>query len=312
MDRIPVILDCDPGIDDAVALLLAVASPELDLRAVTTVAGNVGLELTTPNALRVLELAGAADVPVAAGCARPLVRSLRTAAEVHGAHGLGRVELPAPATPSVEAHAIDLIADVVTASERPVTLVAVGPLTNVALLCARHPDVAARLGPVIAMGGGLARGNVTPAAEFNIWVDPEAAARVLDAGLDLTLVPLDATHQAWLGEDDIERVRSGGPLGTTIAAMLDFYADSCRRADRLVHVPMHDPLALAVAFRPALVTLERMHVAVECGSPLTRGATIGDRTGRTGLAPNASVAVAADRAAFADMLVERLATLEAR
>ena len=152
MDRIPVILDRDPGIDDAIALLLAIASPELDLRAVTTVAGNVGLELTTPNALRVLALAGAAGIPVAAGCARPLVRSLHTAAEVHGVHGLGPVELPAPATPPVEAHAIELIAEVVTASERPVTLVAVGPLTNVALLCARHPDVAARLGQVIAMG----------------------------------------------------------------------------------------------------------------------------------------------------------------
>jgi inosine-uridine nucleoside N-ribohydrolase len=305
-----VILDCDPGIDDAVALLLAVASPELDLRAVTTVAGNVGLELTTPNALRVLELAGAPQVPVAAGCARPLVRRLRTAADVHGVHGLGRVELPVPATPPVEAHAIELIAEVVTASEWPVTLVAVGPLTNVALLLARYPDVAARLGRVIVMGGGLAAGNVTPAAEFNIWVDPEAAARVLDAGLDLTLVPLDATQRAWLGEGDIERIRSGGPIGTTVAAMLDFYADSCRRLDRLVELPMHDPLALAVAFRPALVTLKRMHVAVECGSPLTLGATVGDRTGRTGLEPNAAVAVAADREAFAALLVERLATLD--
>ena len=134
---------------------------------------------------------------------------------------------------------------------------------------------------------------------------------MLDSGLDLTLVPLDATHQAWLGEDDIEAIRSSGSIGTTVAAMLDFYADSCRREDRLVHVPMHDPLALAVAFRPTLVTLERMHVAVECGSALTLGATVGDRAGRTGLAPNAAVAVAADRTAFAGMLVERLASLDA-
>jgi inosine-uridine nucleoside N-ribohydrolase len=310
VDRIPVILDCDPGIDDAVALLLAVASPELDLRAVTTFAGNVGLELTTPNALRVLELAGAHGVPVAAGCARPLVRPLHTAAEVHGIHGLGRVELPVPPTPPLEAHAVELMAEVVTAAERPVTLVAVGPLTNVALLAIRHPDVAARLGRVIVMGGGLARGNVTPAAEFNVFVDPEAAVRVLDAGLDVTLVPLDATHEAWLSEDDIEQVRSAGPIGTTVAAMLDFYADSCRREDRLVHVPMHDPLALAVAFRPELVTLERMHVAVECASPLTLGATVGDRSHRTGLAPNAAVAVGADRPAFTALLVERLASLE--
>ena len=238
------------------------------------------------------------------------MRALHTAAEVHGVHGLGRVELPVPATPPVEAHAVELMAEVVTAAERPVTLVAVGPLTNVALLAIRHPDVAARLGRVIVMGGGLARGNVTPAAEFNVFVDPEAAVRVLDAGLDVTLVPLNATHEAWLSEDDIEQVRSAGPIGTTVAAMLDFYADSCRREDRLVHVPMHDPLALAVAFRPELVTLERMHVAVECGSPLTLGATIGDRAGRTGLAPNAAVAVGADRPAFTALLVERLASLE--
>ena len=198
----PILLDCDPGHDDAIALLLALGSDELELRGVTTVAGNQTLEKTTANAIRVLELAGRAEIPVAAGAGRPLVREPRVAADVHGETGLDGPDLPPPrARPSTE-HAVDFLAERIDGA----TLVATGPLTNVALLLARHPE--ARPERIVLMGGAIAEGNVTPAAEFNIWADPEAAQRVFTSGLDVTMVGLDVTHRALVTP---EQMRGVGP-----------------------------------------------------------------------------------------------------
>ncbi|HYA10014.1 MAG TPA: nucleoside hydrolase, partial [Gaiellaceae bacterium] len=200
----PVIIDCDPGHDDAIAILLALASPEVELRGVTTVAGNQTLDKTTRNALKVLELAGRADIPVAAGADRPLERTLRTAANVHGESGLDGPDLPEPTARPVDAHAVELLAELI---EPGVVLVPTGPLTNVALLLQRHPDVRERLDRIVWMGGAIAEGNVTPAAEFNAFVDPEAAAAVFASGIELTMIGLDVTHQALFTPAHAERLR---------------------------------------------------------------------------------------------------------
>ncbi|HEX2505289.1 MAG TPA: nucleoside hydrolase, partial [Gaiellaceae bacterium] len=213
MKSTPIVIDCDPGHDDAIALLLALASPEVEVLAVTTVAGNQTLDKTTGNALRVLELAGREDVPVAAGAAQPLVRDIRVAIEVHGESGLDGPDLPEPATRAVAESAVELLARVAEEAREPVTLVPVGPLTNVAAFLDERPQAAERVARIVLMGGAVAEGNVTPAAEFNIWADPEAAARVFASGLDVTMVGLDVTHQALVVPEHAERLRAAGRVG---------------------------------------------------------------------------------------------------
>src|SRR4029079_8524383 len=195
-DPIPIVIDCDPGHDDAIAIMLALGSPEVELRAVTTVSGNAPLQRTTANAIRVLDHVGRSDVPVAAGADRPLVRDPYPQCELHGESGLDGPDLPPPGRAPLEAHAVDVIAELATASDRPVTLIAIGPLTNVAIFVARHPEAAAALERVVVMGGSIGLGNTTPAAEFNIWGDPEAARRVFTSGLHVTMVALALTPQA--------------------------------------------------------------------------------------------------------------------
>jgi pyrimidine-specific ribonucleoside hydrolase len=224
----PVLIDCDPGHDDAIALLLALASPELELLGVTTVHGNQTLEKTTANALRVLEFAGS-DMRVAAGADRPLLREPAVAADVHGETGLDGPDLPPPSSAPVGEHAVEFLAARLRESERPVTLVPTGPLTNVALLLATHPDAAQRIERIVLMGGAIAEGNVTPAAEFNIWVDPEAAARVFGSGLDVTMIGLDITHRALMTGEHAERLRSAGRVGTMVAELWEFYSRFHRR-----------------------------------------------------------------------------------
>src|SRR5580765_8862465 len=211
---LPVLLDCDPGHDDAIALLLALGSDELDVRGITTVAGNQTLEKTTANAIRVLELAGRAEIPVAAGAGRPLVREPRVAAEVHGETGLDGPDLPPPQGEPSRQHAVDFLAERIEGA----TLVATGPLTNVALLLARHPEAVPQR--IVLLGGAIAEGNVTPAAEFNIWADPEAAHRVFTSGLDVTMIGLDVTHRALVGKAETERLRRGGRVGAMVAELL--------------------------------------------------------------------------------------------
>src|SRR3954470_20151661 len=238
----PILLDCDPGHDDAIALLLALGSDELELRGVTTVAGNQTLEKTTINAIRVLELAGRGEIPVAAGAHRPLVREARVAADVHGETGLDGPDLPPPrARPEAE-HAVDFLAGRIAGA----TLIATGPLTNVALLLARHPE--ARPERIVLMGGAIAEGNVTPAAEFNIWADPEAAHRVFSSGLDVTMVGLDVTRQALVTAEHAERLRGAGRIGHTVAELLDFYGRFHARVYGFNGSPIHDAVALADVF----------------------------------------------------------------
>jgi inosine-uridine nucleoside N-ribohydrolase len=295
-----IVLDCDPGHDDAIALLLALASPEVELVGVTTVAGNQTLEKTTANALRVLEFVGRGDVPVAAGADRPLEREPFVAAYVHGETGLDGPELP----PAEGKPADDFLARHAPGS----TLVATGPLTNVALLLARHPD--SRPERIVLMGGAIGLGNVTPAAEFNIWADPEAAAAVFASGLDLTMIGLDVTHAALMTDEHAGRLRASGRTGRMVAELYDFFSRFHARTYDFAGAPIHDAVAIAHVFRPELVRTEHRNVAIDCESELCRGRTVVDRWRRTGAEPNAHVGVDIDAEVFLDLLLERLPLLD--
>jgi inosine-uridine nucleoside N-ribohydrolase len=306
---IPVLIDCDPGHDDAMALLLALASPELDVLGVTTVHGNQTLEKTTANAIRVLEFAGFGDVPVAAGADRPLMRAPALGGHVHGESGLDGPDLPPPAGAPLDAHAIDFLADRLRSASQPVTLVPTGPLTNIALLLARHPDATANLERIVLMGGAIAEGNVTPAAEFNIYVDPEAAARVFASGLDVTMIGLDVTHRALMTAAHADRLRAAGRVGTMVAELRDFYQRFHSRVYDFPGTPVHDAMAVAHVIGGDLVRTERRHVAVECGSELCRGRTVVDLWRITGEEPNAHVGVDVEADRFLELLVERIGSL---
>src|SRR4051794_12350199 len=303
MPTTPVIIDCDPGHDDAIALLLALASPELELVAVTTVSGNQTVDKTTANALRLLEFAGR-DVPVARGADRPLVRERHVAAYVHGETGLDGPELPAAAGAPVAEHAVELLAR--EAAGR--TLVATGPLTNVALALALHPDALPER--VVIMGGAIGEGNVSPAAEFNIWADPEAARRVFESGVEVTMVGLDVTHRALVTPEANERLRASGRAGQLSAELVDFYSRFHREVyPELGGSPMHDPVALAHVIDPGFLEVVDAHVEVDCAWGDGRGRTNVDTRGRQGLAPNAKVAVDIDVERFLALLLDRLERL---
>ena len=303
----PVLVDCDPGHDDAIALLLALASPELELLGVTTTYGNQTLEKTTANAIRVLELVDRGDVPVASGADRPLVRDLVVAAHVHGESGLDGPKLPPPAASPVSDDAVGFIADRVRAAGRPVTLVSTGPLTNVA----RYLDAHGRDGieRIVVMGGSIAEGNMTPAAEFNVWADPEAAQRVFASGLDVTMIGLDVTHKAILGPAVAERLRAAGRVGVFVAELNEYFSRYHRATYGWDGAPIHDAVAVAHVVRPRLVETRLRNVEVELGSELNRGRTVVDLWQRTDRSPNVHVGVDVDRDAFFDLLVERIASL---
>jgi inosine-uridine nucleoside N-ribohydrolase len=296
-----ILLDCDPGHDDAIALLLALASPEIELLGVTTVAGNQTLEKTTANAIRVLEFVGRGDVPVAAGAERPLVRELFVAAYVHGESGLDGPALPPPRADPVDQDAVDFLAERVAGA----TLVATGPLTNVARLLATRSE---RPGRLVLMGGSIAEGNVTPAAEFNIWADPEAAAAVFASGLDVTMIGLDVTHRALLTPPYAERLRAAGDTGRMVAELVDFFAQFHERTYGFDGAPIHDAIAVAHAFQPGLVETVERNVQIETVSDLCRGRTVVDLWRRTENQPNASVGVGIDAEAFLELLVTRLSS----
>jgi inosine-uridine nucleoside N-ribohydrolase len=306
---IPVLIDCDPGHDDAIALLLALASPEVEVLGVTTVGGNSGLANTTRNALTVLEVAGRTEVPVAAGCDHPLVRSLRTAAHVHGPSGMDGPTLPPPATSPLQAHAVDFMAGTLRSAPAPVTLVAVGPLTNVAMLLRLHPDVTQHLNRIVVMGGAIGLGNITPSAEFNIWADPEAASIVFGSDLDLTMVGLDVTHQARMGRVHGDRLRNEGRCGAFVADLLEFYVRFHHQVYGLDSSPIHDAVAVADVIWPDLVQAEQFHVEVEISSSLTTGRTVVDRWRVTDHPPNVRVGMTIDGDRFADLVVERISSL---
>jgi inosine-uridine nucleoside N-ribohydrolase len=308
MTPTPIILDCDPGHDDAIAILLALASPEVDLVGVTTVSGNQTLDKTTNNALRVLELAGRGDIPVYAGADGPFLRERDVAAHVHGESGLDGPDLPQPSVQAREAHAVDYLAEIYRSADKPV-LVATGPLTNVGLLFALHPD--ARPERIVVMGGSIGEGNRTPAAEFNIWADPEAAERVFKEGLDTTMVGLDVTHRALINDEHTERMRGAGKVGNMVAQLIDFYARFHKsRYPDLEGSPMHDPVCVAHVIDSTLMTLLDAHIDVDCSGGPSWGRTNVDWRGREHLPPpNAKVGVDIDGTRFADLIVERISSL---
>lgn len=308
----PLILDCDPGHDDALAMIVALARPELELLAVTTVAGNAVLDATTRNALRVLTLVGRTDVPVGAGAAGPLVRSLHVASNVHGASGLEGADLPDPAFAPHPEGAIELIRSVLLEATEPVTIAAVGPLTNVALLIRTHPELLERVAGFRIMGGAITEGNTTASAEFNIWQDPEAARIVLDCGRPITLMTLDVTHQALFGAADVARLDAlGTRVGTVFADLLRYFSRFHAERYGWDGSPIHDAVAVAHLALPDLVRTASYRVDVETTSELTRGRTVVDLHGLTGRPPNVDVGVAIDRPRFVDVLVDAVSSIGA-
>jgi pyrimidine-specific ribonucleoside hydrolase len=308
MTPTPIILDCDPGHDDAIAILLALASPEVELVGVTTVSGNQTLDKTTNNALRVLELAGRGHIPVYAGADRPFLRERDVAAHVHGESGLDGPDLPQPSVQAREVHAVDYLAQVYGGADKPV-LVATGPLTNVGLLFALHPD--ARPDRIILMGGSIGEGNRTPAAEFNIWADPEAAERVFKEGLDTTMVGLDVTHRALITDKHTEQMRGAGRVGGVVAELMDFYTRFHKeRYPDLDGAPMHDPVCIAHLIDPTLMDVRDAFIEVDCSTGPSWGRTNVDWRGREHSSPpNAKVGLDIDGARFAQLVVERISSL---
>jgi purine nucleosidase/pyrimidine-specific ribonucleoside hydrolase len=307
---VPVVVDCDPGHDDALALLLAAGDPRLRLLGVTTVAGNQTLDKTTRNALRILALAGAAGVPVAAGWDRPLVGELTVAEDIHGASGLDGPDLDVPVAEVADVHAVELMRRLITASAEPVTMIATGPLTNVALLLRGHPEVTPYVGRIVLMGGSTGRGNTTPYGEFNIVTDPEAADIVLRSGLPTTMIGLNVTHQALATPEIIAEFQAMGTrLGAVCAELMTFFAGAYREVFGFAHPPVHDPIAVAAVVDPSIVRTVAAPVAVELSGTHTRGATVVDLHRRTASPPNADVAVGLEVDAFWRLLMTAVRAL---
>ena len=305
----PIIIDTDPGQDDAVAILLALASPELDVLGITAVAGNVPLALTQMNARKVCELAGRADVPVFAGCARPMGRDLVTAEHVHGKTGLDGHDLPGPTMPLQDAHAVDWIIETVRARDG-VTLCPLGPLTNIGTALERAPDIAARIERIVLMGGAYFEvGNITPAAEFNIYVDPEAAKIVFASGVPLTVVPLDCTHKALTTRARNDAFRAAGRVGEVVAGWTGFFERFDKEKYGSEGAPLHDPCVIAWLLRPDLFSGREVNVEIETVSDLTRGMTVADWWGVTDRAANALFLGDVDADGFFALLTERIGRL---
>ena len=298
------LIDTDPGIDDAVAILLALASPELAVEALVAVAGNLPLAVTERNARAVLELAGRRDIPVHAGAARPISRTPVTAELVHGESGLGTLILPAPTMPLRSRNGLDFTIELLRAAPAgSITWCALGPLTNVALALVEAPEIAGRVAELVLMGGASrALGNMTPAAEFNIHADPHAAEIVFDSGLPITMVPLDVTHQVRSTQERVERIAA---LGTQAAqAVAELIRPSRAGGD-----PLHDPCVIAYLLAPALFAGSRVNVAIECHSPLTMGMTVVDWRGISGRPVNANVLHTVDADGVYELLASRLGIL---
>lgn len=307
-----IVIDTDPGQDDAVAILLALASPEIELLGITAVAGNVPLALTEKNARKICELAGRGDVKVFAGAQRPLVRPLVTAEYVHGKTGLDGPELPEPTMPLQTAHAVDFLIDTLMREEAgSVTICALGPLTNIALALIREPDTAPRIRQIVLMGGGFFEGgNVTPAAEFNIYVDPHAAKSVFEAGVPIVMMPLDVTHKALTTAKRVEAFRAlGNRTGSATAELLDFFERFDEEKYGTDGGPLHDPCVIAYLLKPGLFDGRGCNVEVETMSELTMGMTVIDWWGVTDRPHNARVMRTIDHDGFFNLLTERLAVL---
>jgi inosine-uridine nucleoside N-ribohydrolase len=306
------LIDCDPGHDDMMAIMLACASPELELLGVSTVAGNQTGEKTHRNALRTLTLIGRTDIPVARGADKPLLRALTVAPEIHGVSGLDGADLPEPAFRGLAEHAADFLIRTIMESREPVTLVPTGPLTNVALALLKEPELARRVRRIVLMGGAVRDSNITPAAEFNIYVDPEAARIVFGCGAPLVMVGLDVTNRARLSFQDIEELASwNGRVSRVVAPLLRFFAQTNREVFGFDGAPLHDALAVAHLVRPEVIKTRKMNVEIETAGELTRGRTVADVYGISKHKPNAEVALEVDLPLFKELLFQAMHKLDA-
>ncbi len=301
--KIPVILDGDPGHDDAIAWVVANASPLLDIRAVTTVCGNQTLEKTTYNARRICTLIGL-DAPIAMGRPRPLFTDPMVAPNVHGQTGLDGPVLPEPAMDVQDIGAVELMARILRESTEKITLIPTGPLTTIASLLMTHPELKDKIAHIYMMGGGIAYGNWTPAAEFNILVDPEAADIVFNSGLPITMAGLDVTEKALVFPEDFARVKAvGSKVAEVVAEWLEFFY-IFHKNKGYTGAPVHDAVAVAALIRPDIMQFRDMHVDIETYGEFCKGTTVGDIMGVTGKAPNARVILGIDREAFVELIID--------
>ncbi len=307
--RTPIIIDCDPGHDDAIAILLAIANSEkLDLRGITTVGGNQILDKITENALKVISFVNA-DIPVAKGAAGPLFGKLVTGEEAHGESGMDGPLLPPSKFRPVEEGAIEFMLNIIRSSEEKITLVPMAPLTNIALLITAYPEIKERIEKISLMGGGISYGNVTSTAEFNIFVDPEAARIVFESGIPITMSGLDVTDKAAIFEDEIVALKERGPVSTMVGELLDFYSIYGKKMG-YVGSALHDPCAVAWLLRPELFESEHLYVTVETEGKLTRGMTVADKRKKTDRPANVEVLVGVDREAFMKLIFDSLEKLD--
>ena len=304
-----IILDCDPGHDDAIAILLAAHHPDIELVAITTVAGNQSIEKTTLNALKVCSLAGIRDVPVAMGMERPLVRPAKHAPDIHGESGLDGPHMPEPDIELAAQHGVDLLIDLLLNSDGDITIVPTGPLTNIAAAMRREPAILPRIQAISLMGGAIGLGNTTPAAEFNIYTDPEAAAVIFACGRPITMCPLEVTHQALATEEVLGRLRGANrPVATFAAELLDFFADRYRNVFGFPAAPVHDPCAVAAVIDPTILRAHAMRVEIETTGEWTSGRTVCDVYDTLGKEPNARVGYGLQVERFWDMVIGTILT----
>ncbi len=317
-----VIIDTDPGVDDAFALFLAMRSPELQVEAITAVAGNVPLSVTLPNALRLTEIAGRSDIPVAGGAASPLMRKLVDASYAHGNNGLAGVAFPAAKLAPVQDRAADLICRIVQANAGAISIIGIGPLTNIALALRQDPEIASMIHSIVLMGGSFSGGNVTPAAEFNFYVDPEAASIVFGSGIPLRMVGLDVTRKVELTQRHIEKLQAAsGPVSEAAARIGNSALQMQRAASSPGRMHLHDPLAVSCLINPDIITFEDYHVAIETSGTITAGESVGWKhppltysaplqtaipTTNARFTVNARVATQVDSEKFFELLISRL------
>ena len=302
-----IILDCDPGHDDAIAILLAAHHPEIDLLAITTVAGNQSVEKTTRNALKVCSLANIRQVPIAKGLDRPLLRPAHHAPDIHGESGMDGPHISEPDIELDPRHAVDLLIELLLNSDGDITLVPTGPLTNIAAAMRREPAIIPKIAAISLMGGAMGLGNVTPAAEFNIHTDPEAAEIVFSCGRPITMVPLEVTHQALATEAVTSHLRAAQrPVAAFAADLLVFFASTYHDVFGFPAAPVHDPCAVAAVIDPTIIRAQTMHVAIETGGSWTTGRTVCDVYGKFGKQPNARVGYALDVERFWNMVTDTI------
>jgi inosine-uridine nucleoside N-ribohydrolase len=305
-----VIIDCDPGHDDMMAIMLASASDKIDLLGVTTVAGNQTGDKTFENALRVLTLINE-EIPVARGADKPLLRELVTAPRFHGQSGLDGAELPEPGIKALDIDAVDFIIDILEESLEKIVLVPTGPLTNIAMVLLKKPDIKHKIERIVLMGGGMHDSNVTPVAEFNIYVDPEAAKIVFESGVPITMVGLDVTNRALMSFEEIDGiVANNGVISSKVGPLLKFFANANKKIFGLNGAPIHDALAVAAVIDPTVIETKFLNVQVEVASELTRGATVVDIYGATGKSPNADVALEVDTPKFVRFMLDSISKLD--